>query len=502
MDDTVGIQGFLAAQFVLLQQDDAVTRRAQTVEQPEAGNAATENENVRFYGSHDTSGLIKGMQASHPALHPLQCPHSIRRCMIVARFLYTLLFHLLLPLVILRLLWRSLRAPAYRQRWWERFGLGTPSQQRGLWVHAVSVGETLAAAPLVNAWRQAHPGAPVRVTTMTPTGSARVQALWGREIQHCYAPYDLPWAWALFFRHTRPQVLVIMETELWPNMLAAAKARGIPVILANARLSERSARGYRRAGWLSRPLLQGLSCVAAQDEATASRFVALGVAPAKVQVTGSIKFDFSPPEALAGRAQQLHVQWQLADRQVLVAASTHEGEDAAVLAAFVQVRQQFPSALLMLVPRHPERFDSVARQVAEQGFALARRSRQQEVSPEVAVFLGDTMGELLLWYAVADVAFVGGSLIPVGGHNMLEPIALEVPTLSGPHVFNFQTIADELVAAGALQLVDAEQMAEAMLQLLHEPALARRQVAAGHAVMQRNRGALQRQLALIERAAP
>lgn len=440
-------------------------------------------------------------RASQLAPHPLQCLHSIRRCVIVARFLYTLLFHLVLPLVVLRLLWRSLRAPAYRQRWPERFGLGVPAQTGGLWVHAVSVGETLAAAPLVNAWRKAHPGEPVLVTTMTPTGSARVQALWGHDINHCYAPYDLPWAWALFLRGIRPRGLVIMETELWPNMLAAAEARGIPVILANARLSERSARGYGRAGWLSRSMLQDLSCIAAQDEATASRFLALGVVPDRVQVTGSIKFDFSPPPGLREHAVAVRQRWQLAGRQVLVAASTHEGEDALILSAFACLRERFPAALLVLVPRHPERFDSVAKLVAEQGLVQARRSRQQDVTPDVAVFLGDSMGELLLWYALADVAFVGGSLVPVGGHNMLEPIALEVPTVSGPHVFNFQAIAEELVVEGALQLVEASHLAEVVIQLLQSPDTARQQVAAGRSVIQRNRGALQRQLALVDQVA-
>lgn len=417
--------------------------------------------------------------------------------MIVARFLYTVLFHLLLPLVILRLLWRSLQAPAYRRRWTERFGLGAPVQDGGLWVHAVSVGETLAAAPLVNAWRRQHPGEPVMVTTMTPTGSARVRALWGDAVNHGYAPYDLPWAWALFLRRVRPRVLVVMETELWPNMLAAARARGIPVVLANARLSERSARGYARAGWLSRPVLQHLSVVAAQDEGTAARFRALGVPAQCLHVTGSLKFDFTPPDGLQSRADTLVRDWQLDGRPVLVAASTHEGEDAPLLAAFARIREQLPAALLILVPRHPERFDSVARQVAESGFSLARRSLGQAVDPSTMVFLGDSMGELLLWFALADVAFVGGSLIPVGGHNMLEPIGLDVPTLSGPHVFNFQSIADELVAEGALQLVTADQVPAAVLQLLQTPALAQRQVAAGHAVMSRNRGALERQLGLI-----
>lgn len=420
--------------------------------------------------------------------------------MIVARFLYSVLFHLLLPLVILRLLWRSLQAPAYRQRWAERFGLGVPLQDGGLWVHAVSVGETLAAAPLVDAWRRQHPGEPVLVTTMTPTGSARVQAVWGSAVNHCYAPYDLPWAWALFLRRVRPRALVVMETELWPNMLVAASSHGVPVVLANARLSERSARGYDRAGWLSRPILQHLSVVAAQDQGTADRFRALGVPANRVQVTGSLKFDFSPPEGLQARADAVTREWRLSGRPVLVAASTHEGEDAPVLAAFARIREQLPSALLILVPRHPERFDSVARQVADSGFSLARRSLGQVVGPSTMVFLGDSMGELLLWFALADVAFVGGSFVPVGGHNMLEPIALDVPTLSGPHVFNFQAIADELLAEGALQLVTAEALAEAVLKLLQSPEQAQRQVAAGHAVMIRNRGALERQLALIGQA--
>lgn len=419
--------------------------------------------------------------------------------MIVARFLYSVLFHLLLPFVILRLLWRSLQAPAYRRRWGERFGLGVPAQVGGLWVHAVSVGETLAAAPLVNAWRRQHPGEPVFLTTMTPTGSARVQALWGSAVNHCYAPYDLPWAWALFLRRVRPRALVVMETELWPNMLALSRSRGIPVVLANARLSERSARGYARAGWLSRPMLQHISVVAAQDEGTAARFSVLGVPANRLQITGSLKFDFSPPEGLQVRADALARDWQLSGRPVLVAASTHEGEDAPVLAAFARIREQLPSALLILVPRHPERFDSVARQVVESGLSLSRRSVGQSVDASTMVFLGDSMGELLLWFALADVAFVGGSLVPVGGHNMLEPIALDVPTLSGSHVFNFQVIADELVAEGALQLVTAETLAEAVLQLLQSPGQAQRQVAAGHAVMARNRGALERQLALIAR---
>lgn len=415
----------------------------------------------------------------------------------VARFLYSVLFHLLLPVVLLRLLWRAGRAPDYLKRVYERFGFGIPAMQGGLWVHAVSVGETLAAAPLVNAWRKANPGLPVFISTMTPTGSARVHALWKGEVLHSYAPYDLPWAWALFLRRVRPQTLVIMETELWPNMIHAARARGIPVLLANARLSARSARGYALAGWLARPMLNELSHVAAQDKPTAERFEALGVPAERMSVTGSVKFDITPPPDVHERAHQLRVEWRLAHRLVIVAASTHSGEDIPLLMAFAAIRARHKHALLILVPRHPERFENVATLVRQKKFTLARRSRNEPVTPETAVLLGDTMGELMLWYALANVAFVGGSLVPVGGHNVLEPMALDVPTLSGPHVHNFQTIADELVSAGALQLVEADDLSRVCNVLLDHPELANTQVVAARDVLQRNRGALQRQLSLI-----
>ncbi|HET8731756.1 MAG TPA: lipid IV(A) 3-deoxy-D-manno-octulosonic acid transferase [Moraxellaceae bacterium] len=420
----------------------------------------------------------------------------------VARLFYTLLFHLLLPFVLLRLLWRARRAPDYLKRVGERLGFGIPAMRGGLWVHAVSVGETLAAAPLINAWRKAHPGEPVFVSTMTPTGSARVHSLWGASVHHAYAPWDLPWAWALFLHRVRPDRLVIMETELWPNMIHAARKRGIPVILANARLSERSARGYARAGWLVRPMLAELSQVAAQDDATAGRFRALGVPAERITVTGSVKFDITPPADIEERAHQLHVAWKLAHRLVIVAASTHSGEDIPVLMAFAAIRARHKHALLILVPRHPERFENVASTIQQKRFTLARRSRNEAVTPDTAVLLGDTMGELMLWFALADIAFVGGSLVPVGGHNVLEPMALDVPTLSGPYIHNFQTIADELVAAGALQLVTADELAKASCALLDHPEMANARVQAAREVLLRNRGALERQLALIDACGP
>ena len=416
----------------------------------------------------------------------------------MALFLYTLLFYLLTPLILLRLWWRGRRAPAYRLRWRERFGYGLPQLQGSIWVHAVSVGETLAAQPLVNALLQRYPGQPLLLTTMTPTGSERVRAIWGDRVAHVYAPYDLPAAQRRLLRLARPHVLIIMETELWPNMLHAARRAGVPVLLANARLSARSAQGYAKVGALSRGLLEDLSLIAAQDEATATRFRELGMPAQKVVVSGSIKFDISLPAGLAGEIEQLHRDWHLQGRPVLVAASTHAGEDQPVLDAFIQLRRRWPDALLILVPRHPERFGEVAKLIERSGLSHVRRSSGEALHPDTAVLLGDSMGELLRWFALGSTAFIGGSLVPVGGHNMLEPLALGLPTLTGPHVFNFQAIADELVADAALTIVaDANELAAAVTTLWQQPDLAARQREAGLAVLERNRGALARQLELI-----
>lgn len=418
----------------------------------------------------------------------------------MARLFYTLVFHLLLPFICLRLWLRGRKAPAYRQRWAERFGFGLPQLPGSLWVHAVSVGETLAAQPLVNALLKQHPGLRLVVTTMTPTGSERVRAIWGDRVSHVYAPYDLPWALRRFLGLARPHLLVIMETELWPNMLREARQAGVPVLLANARLSERSARGYAKVSALTQGLLDDLSLVAAQDEATARRFRELGLPEQKVAVTGSIKFDIAAPESLHAEALTLRQDWHLAGRPILVAASTHIGEDQPLLEAFQQLLQSHADALLILVPRHPERFGDVARLLERSGLNYVRRSQGQAVTPETEVLLGDSMGELMRWFALAQVAFVGGSLVPVGGHNMLEPIALGVPAISGTQVFNFQSIADELVADGALTLVpDAGALVLAVRALWDNPAQWTKQREAGLAVLERNRGALARQLALIER---
>jgi 3-deoxy-D-manno-octulosonic-acid transferase len=414
------------------------------------------------------------------------------------RTLYTVLFHLGLPLVALRLWLRARKASAYRQRIGERFALGLPAmQQGGIWVHAVSVGESIAAAPMIRALLSRYPQLPITVTCMTPTGSERIKAMFANEprIQHCYLPYDLPWAAGRFLDHVRPVLGVIMETELWPNHIHQCARRGIPVALANARLSERSARGYARFARLTRPMLEEMSWFAVQTETEAQRFRELGARPECVAVTGSIKFDLTIDPQLLTDAAQLREQWQATQRPVWIAASTHAGEDESVLAAHRQLLVSHPDALLILVPRHPERFNSVRDVCVQQGFSTVRRSTAEPVTSATSVLLGDTMGELLFLYALADIAFVGGSLVPNGGHNLLEPAALAKPVLSGPHLFNFLEIAAMLRKASALsEISDGASLAAAVQGLFDQPQRAREMAEAGLEVMKANQGALQRLL--------
>lgn len=417
------------------------------------------------------------------------------------RTLYTLLFHLGLPLVFLRLLWRAWRAPAYSRRIGERFAIGLPPlEPGGIWVHAVSVGESIAAAPMIRELMRRHPQLPITVTCMTPTGSERIQALFGDTVQHCYLPYDLPWAAARFLDRIRPRLAVVMETELWPNHIHQCARRGIPVALANARLSERSARGYARFARLTAPMLAELSLIAVQTATEAERFRQLGARPESVEVTGSIKFDLSIDPVLLERAAELRTQWDATQRPLWIAASTHAGEDEIILAAHRQLLAQHPQALLILVPRHPERFGSVVELCRKAGFATVRRSQGEAVTAQTEVLVGDTMGELLFLYALADIAFVGGSLMPNGGHNLLEPAALGKPVLSGPHLFNFLEIAAQLRDAGALQEVaDAGELAAAVDALWNEPAMIDLMRNAGLDVLKANQGALEQLLAGLQR---
>ena len=417
------------------------------------------------------------------------------------RLLYTLLLHLALPLIALRLALRARKAPAYARRIHERFALGLPPMKPGgIWVHAVSVGESIAAAPMIRALQTRHPELPITVTCMTPTGFERIQALFGDSVQHCYLPYDLPWAAARFINRVKPRLAVVMETELWPNHIHQCAKRGIPVALANARLSERSARGYARFGKLTAPMLAELSLIAVQTQTEAQRFLTLGARPECVEVTGSIKFDLKIDAELLQRADALRQQWQATTRPIWIAASTHAGEDEIILAAHHQLLKSRPDALLILVPRHPERFNAVHNLCMNQSLTTRRRSTGEAVQTSDQVLLGDTMGELLFLYALADIAFVGGSLVANGGHNLLEPAALGKPVLSGPHLFNFLEIAAQLREAGALNEVEnAGQLADKVATLLNEPSEMQRMSQAGLSVLKANQGALQRLLEGLQR---
>lgn len=410
---------------------------------------------------------------------------------IVARWLYTLLFYLLLPALVLRMWLRGRQAAGYRARWRERFGWVTPCKQPCIWVHSVSVGEVAAAEPVIRYLLRAFPKVPLLVTCMTPTGAERLQHLFGNQIRHAYMPYDLPVLVRRFVQRAKPCALIIMETELWPNLLQHCADKAIPVSLVNARLSEKSARGYARIGYLSRPMLQHLGWIAAQSEADAQRFVQLGVPATRVTVTGSVKFDLVLSPEIRQQAAELRAE--IGERRpVWLAASTHEGEEAIVLQAHRQLLLRFPRALLILVPRHPERFEAVAALVLAQQLALVRRSHRASIG-QTQVLLGDTMGELLMLLGAADMAFIGASLVERGGHNPLEAAVWGIPVISGPHVFNFVSVYQRLLEGGGLSYAgSADSLAARLEALMADPPWCQQQGAQALAAIEANRGALQR----------
>ena len=416
-------------------------------------------------------------------------------------FWYQLLLALLLPLYRLRVWQRSGSQPDYQAEVVERFVVKPVAKnQQVIWIHAVSVGETNAAQPVIAYFLKQ--GKAVLVTNTTRTGQAQAKKLFADDypeiFEAVFLPLDtVPLIWQ-FLQRYQPQLFILIETELWPNALALTHQAGIPSILLNARLSARSAKGYGKFSRLTYLMLAQLSCIAAQDQDTAQRFIALGADTSKVVVTGSIKFDIQPPEHVLQQAEQLKQDWQLQQRPVLVVASSHDPEEAEILAQFPLLLRQHPDALLIIVPRHPERFDRVAELIEKNGFALFRRSQQQIIQPQTQVYLADSMGELWLWYAVATLAFVGGSLSHTGGHNPLEAVRLCVPVVMGPHTFNFKLIVEMLVQAGALiQVDDASQLMQTWQRWLTQPQLANAASLAAHQVMQANQGALARQLELI-----
>lgn len=416
------------------------------------------------------------------------------------RFLYTILFYFALPFILLRLLWRSRRLPAYRKRWAERFGFCPHHLEKSIWVHAVSVGEVIAAIPLIKRLKKAYPDLPLLVTTTTPTGAERVKESFGDTVLQSYIPYDVPFLLTRFLQSIHPKILIVMETELWPNLFAVCHKHHIPIVVANARLSQKSAKGYG-AIWMApirREMFAAINHLAAQSHLDAERFHQLGLNKKKIMITGNLKFDLELPADLLAKSAVLH-DWLGKNHFIWIAASTHPGEEEIILHAAQIIRKKNPSALLILVPRHPDRFDTVAALVQEKGFKIARRSLGDTCPGETAVYLADTMGELLLLYSVAAVAFVGGSLIQVGGHNMLEPAALHKPIITGPILFNFAEISQLLLDANGMVIAkNANEIAECVLRFFADPSDSR--ITGDHAyqVVARNRGALEKQLRLIE----
>ena len=427
----------------------------------------------------------------------------------MTRFLYTLAAIALLPWAALHLLWRARKQPEYLGHWAERFGFfgaagGRDPTRPTIWLHAVSVGETRAAQPLVAALRLRYPAHHILLTHMTPTGRATSEALFGDSVERIYLPYDTPWAMRGFLRHYRPQFGLIMETELWPNLIAACKGAGVPLWLVNARLSARSARRYAKFPALSRQALQGLTAIGAQTAADAARFEALGAA--RVTVTGNVKFDIAAPAAQLDLGRELRAR--CGNRPVWLAASTREGEEALILAAWNKALGNGlrkvgagATALLILVPRHPQRFDDVARIVAEHGFSLQRRSENAAIEATTEVLLGDSMGEMFAFYAAADVAFIGGSLLDFGSQNLIEAAACGTPILVGPSTRNFAEAAREAVACGAaLAICDADELVAQVGAMLADGQARQRMAAAGRAFTERHRGATARTLELISPA--
>ena len=414
------------------------------------------------------------------------------------RTLYSLLLLIARPLVRLRLAYRARRDPAYGERIQERFArLPEGLPRDAIWFHTVSAGETIAAAPIILALADRHPDVPVLVTTMTPTGSAQVTRLLDDRVAHCYAPYDFPTVVARFFDQLAPRLLVLMETELWPNMLREAGARDVPALLVNARLSERSAVGYARVGALTRSMLESLRFIACQYADHAERFLALGAPVDRVGALGSVKFDIRLPADHGQRVRALKARWALSGRPVWIAGSTHPGEEEVVLAAHQKLKARFPGLLLILVPRHPERRGEVGALIDQAGLSQAWMS-EVDAPTGRDVVLGDTMGELLYLYGLADVAFLGGSLVSVGGHNPIEAAVCQVPLIMGPETFNFPDVVAAFSDAHCLHLIsDADSLSRRVADYLaDEPA---RQAAGEKAaeVVARNRGATGRLLELL-----
>jgi 3-deoxy-D-manno-octulosonic-acid transferase len=418
------------------------------------------------------------------------------------RFVYICIAYLISPLWIGALALRGFRDRSHWQGFSQRFGLGPKLRERSIWVHAVSVGEVQASVPLIEALLKRFPTIPLVLTTVTPTGRGRAKALFGSRVDVRYVPIDLPGGVRRFFQRVQPQLAVILETEIWPNLYHRCGRLGVPLVLASARISPRSVNSYRRLVGLFRETLSHGIFIAAQSAEDAARFVSIGANPQLTHVIGNIKFDFGYPADMEAKGHELRRLLGV-HRPVWVAGSTHAIEEDALLAAHVLIRERFSNALLVLVPRHPPRFAEVAASLTNQGVRFATRTAGGPVAPETQVYLLDTLGELPPFYAAGDVAFVGGSLVPIGGHNLLEPAALSLPIVAGPHNFNSADIAKMLVERGAVRIVqDAAQLAAVVGGLLADPTARTTMGASGRKAVDDNRGAVARLMQFLEPLLP
>lgn len=418
------------------------------------------------------------------------------------RCLYTILLYLVQPLLLLMMWKRGAKSPDYRKRLPERYGIygeNVAPQPHGIVVHAASVGEVIAATPLIKAIQQKYPELPITVTTVTPTGSARVTAAFPEGVSHFYLPYDLPDSINRFLDFIQPKLFVVIETELWPNLIRQIHRREIPFVIVNARLSPRSAKRY---GWIKsaiRNMLQEIDLIMAQDKVSADRYLALGFDPRHLVNTGNLKFDLVVSEKHRRQIAEAAKSLNIANRPVWIAGSTHEGEEKMILEAHKQLLEIYPDMVLILVPRHPERFDSVENLIQKSPFNYVTRSSKQPLSADTQVLLGDTMGEMMVLYGLAKIAFVGGSLVKHGGHNPLEPIAFELPVISGVHTFNFPEIFAKLRSVEGVVEIGSSiyELVKAVIFLLEHPEACEKISRAGYGVLRENQGALKRHLDLL-----
>jgi len=413
--------------------------------------------------------------------------------------IYRLILYISLPVLIVRFLLRGLSNRSYFERITERFGFSeTNPDPGGVWIHAVSVGEVNAAVPLVNRIMKTWPDKSITVTTMTTTGSDRVKKVFGSNVSHCYLPYDFPGAVRRFVKKISPQLGLVMETEIWPNLIFYCHQQGIPLIYTNVRLSERSWRGYNRFRYLFSKILKLVSKFAVQSESDARRLIQLGAPEHKLSITGSLKFDINLPPSVneAGESIRRQIGW---NRPVLIAASTHEDEELAIIEVYHRIKSNLPELLLIIVPRHPERFTAVSKLCVKEGLNTIQRTEMSaELSADIEVLVVDTMGELPIFIAAGDVTFMGGSLVPVGGHNLLEAAALGQPVVFGPHMFNFAEISEMFLQHGAgVQVSGIDELAEVCERLLLDGVVRDQYGTQGEKLVQQNRGALEQVMALI-----